>query len=314
MSLARATAPGGTPTLPGGPPYPCEALVAWRGLRFELPPGDPRLPALAAGGAEPSSPMANLAGAYAAWESWSEGMDFLDAASPVADQKRMERDLYLHLWDPWLSKVEGAQAPRVLDLGGGIGRFSMPCLDAGWDVDLVDPDLESLRRAVWHAAGRPGRLDVYWTTGEHLPETGPYDLVFAVEVFCYVEDPVKVLANVRARLRPGGRIFFSVEAEHGWAACGDAAPGTLEAFLSGTPVHAPGDRFVRTYSAEALRALFSEGTIESLIPTHYVLSGPFEAAAGPIDLTMLLDLEARLRAHRIAGPLNRAWTGVVRYD
>lgn len=176
MSLARATAPEGVPPLPPGPPYAASELMDWRGLRFNLPPGDERLPALADGGVEPSAPLANLAGAHAAWATWAEGMDFLDPQSPVADLKALEQALYLHHWAPWLGAVASPRPPRVLDLGGGIGRFTMPCLDAGWDVELVDPDLESLRRAVWHAAGRLGRLDVSWTTGERLPEGPAFDL------------------------------------------------------------------------------------------------------------------------------------------
>ena len=57
-----------------------------------------------------------------------------------------------------------------------------------------------------------------------------------------------------------------------------------------------------------LRALLADFDIEALVPTHYALSGPFEAAAGLLEVEEALALEARLAAHPISRPLNRAWT------
>jgi SAM-dependent methyltransferase len=234
-------------------------------------------------------------------------MDFLDESSPIYEQKQLERSLYLDRWAKYVPK--GA---RVLDLGGGVGRFTQWCLDRNCRVELVDPDLRSLWRAVWRAAGRPGGLDVHWATGETLPEIEPVDVVIAAEVLCYTEDPAAVLRNVRRVLRPGGTLLCSVEARYGWALAYDAPPGQLAALLGDGIVHIPGDRWVRTYTQEELVELLADWTVEEVLPTHYIPSGGFDDVAGPLTAEELLAWEARLRSHPITGPLNRAWAAIAR--
>jgi SAM-dependent methyltransferase len=307
MSLRDATCPTGVPRLPPGPPYPCAELLPWAGLAFDLPPADPRLRALHEGGAEPTAPLANLVGAGLAWERWPEHMDFLAPDSPMHAQKKAERALYLHRWEAHVRP-----GCRVLDLGGGIGRFTTWCLDRGCEVELVDPDLRSLRAAVRHAAGRPGKLDVHWATGETLPDLAPVDVVIAAEVLCYVEDVARVLANVRRVLKPGGPLLTSVEGRWGWAAAYDAAPGTLDALVGDGIVHVPGDKWVRTYDEPALRAALAGWNVEELVPTHYIPCGAFENAAGPLPFEQLLRWEERLRAHPMTAPWNRAWMAIAR--
>jgi SAM-dependent methyltransferase len=307
MSLRDATCFGTPPPLPAGPPYACAALHAWAGLAFDLPPADPRLRALHDGGAEPSPPLANLVGARIAWEEWPDHMDFLRPASPMFAQKQAERQLYLERW-----ATHVPPGARVLDLGGGIGRFTTWCLDRGCEVELVDPDLRSLRAAVAHAAGRPGKLDVHWSTGETLPDLPPVDVVLAAEVLCYVEDIPRVLANVRRVLKPGGPLLCSVEGRWGWAAAYDAAPRTLDALLGDGVISVPGDKWVRTFDRDALTATLHGWTVEELVPTHYIPCGPFETAAGALTMPELLAWEERLRSHPVTAPWNRAWMAVVR--
>ncbi len=310
MALADATLPDGSPLpLPAGPPYACRDLGDWPGTPFAMPAGDPRLPALFAGGAAPSPGFDNLVGSTTAWQDpeLAPWLDFLDPAAPNHREKMLERALYLHHWAPWLPRVG-----RVLDLGGGTGRFTAALLDRGLDVELVDPDLRSLWRAAMHAAGLAGRLDLHWSTGTHLPPVAPVDCVLATEVLCYVDDPTAVLGAVREVLAPGGVLLASVEARWGWAAALDAPAGSLEALLGDGVLHVPGDRWVRTYDEPALRALFSGWELELLLGTHYTTSGPFELAAGELDLAQTLAWEERLAAHPVTAPLHRAWIVAAR--
>lgn len=311
MSLARATAHGGpTPPLPAGPTYACEALTEWAGRTFELPPGDPRLPGLHAGGPADTPPLDNLVGAVRYWDEHPDWMEFLDPNSPSHDDKMVERSLYLEFWAEHLPA-----GTRVLDLGGGVGRFTQWLLTRECAVELVDPDLRSLWRAVQAGVhvGR-GSLDVHWSTGEALPKLAPVDIALMVEVLCYVEDPARVLERVFETLRPGGTLLCSVEARWGWAMAADVHPETIESFLSDGIVHVPGDRWVRTFTGDGLRgALESAGfQMVGLQPSHFAFSGPFEECAGPMDVERALALEARLRAHPVAGKLNRAWMAVAR--
>ena len=297
---------GETPDLPDGPLYRCTELSPWSGRAFWMPPGDPRLSEIHAGGPSPCDAMDNLSGLVEAWVEHPEWIDFLDPSAPNHADKMLERALYLHHWD---LPAEG----RVLDLGGGCGRFAAALLDRGLDVEVVDPDLRSLWRTLQHAAGRPGRVDLHWTTGEHLPEIEPVDAVVAAEVLCYVEDPARILENIRRVLRPNGSLFASVEARYGWAMGLDVRAGTLEALVSDGVVHVPGDMWVRTYTEDDLVDLLGDAwEIESVVPTHYIPSGPFESAAGELELDQVIAAEERLRANPVTRPLNRAWMLVAR--
>ena len=118
-----------------------------------MPSEDPRLEPLFYGGEPPSDALHNLVGAATLWSSDPDWMDLLDPGSPAHDSKLLERDLYLH---HWRRHLQGRQ--RVLDLGGGAGRFTQWLLARGCEVELADPDLRSLWRTLGHVAGGPGRL------------------------------------------------------------------------------------------------------------------------------------------------------------
>jgi tellurite methyltransferase len=234
-------------------------------------------------------------------------MDFLDPSSPAHAQKEIERAIYLREW-------AGSLAPgsRVLDVGGGIGRFAVWCLERGCSVELVDADEESLERAMAHSKGRPGSIGFHWTTAERLPDLGDFDVAIACELLCYLEAPEPIVAALRERLRPDGVLLASVEARNGWVAAGDVAPGSLEAWMADGIVHVPGDRFVRTYDRAAFEGLMTGFETLSLRPTHYVSSGPFENAVGRVTFEEALRWEDRLANDPRSTDWNRAWTGVFR--
>ncbi len=235
-------------------------------------------------------------------------MDFLDPASPAHDFKLLERDLYLHLWEEYM-----ASAGRILDLGGGIGRFTQWFLARGLEVELVDPDLRSLWRALQHSAGGEGRLDLHWSTAEYLPPMRPFDLVLAAEVLCYVEDPVKALESAWQLLVPGGYLLASVEARYGWVSALDVPGGTLPAFFDDGVVFVPGDRWVRTFQRQEFTELLEPRfEVMEIVPTHYVSGGPFEAAARVGNIREMLRWETRCRSHPMTRQWNRAWTAVAR--
>jgi hypothetical protein len=92
----------------------------------------------------------------------------------------------------------------------------------------------------------------------------------------------------------------------------DVQAGTLDALLDDGIVHVPDDMWVRTFERADFERLLQGFRVERLVPTHYLSSGPFEAAAGPVELSELLAYEERLRALPVTAPLNRAWTAVAR--
>jgi SAM-dependent methyltransferase len=310
MSLADAKPLDGgpLPALSGSGPHACAELTAFSGRKFLLPAGHPELPSIHDGGPASDPALDNLVGMRRWWFEHPDWMDFLSPDNPGHDDKLMERELYL---DHWREHIPSGC--RVLDLGGGIGRFTQWCLDHGCEVELVDPDLRSLWAAVGHAGGRPGLLDVHWTTGDRLPSLAPVDVVIAAEVLCYVADPAAVVAAIKPLLKPGGMLLASVEARYGWAMGPDVAEGSLEALFGDGIVHVGQDRWVRTFDEPGFRGLLADFEIRHFAPSHYVLSGPFEAALGSADIDEVRAYEERLRTHPITSPLNRAWMAAARW-
>jgi len=271
-----------------------------------LPPGDARLAALHEGGHAPSPAWDNLVGAVRCWADHPDWMDLHHPDSPVREDKALELQLYLDRWIEHLPREA-----RVLDLGGGVGRFARWLTSRDCEVELVDPDLRSLWCALDQLAGGSGRLDLHWTTGTALGDLAPVDVALASELLCYVEDPAAVLAEIGRVLRPGGTLLLSVEASLGWSLAKDAHPDALRALNEDGIVHVPGDRWVQTYSEEALRDMLAGWKILDLHPSHYVLSGPLEQSVGPVDIEALRRLEAAARADPVVRPLNRAWMVVA---
>jgi len=304
LSLALATKRDGSPlNLPGEPPFSGEDLEGIGGEIFQLPCEDPWILG------EPDKAHAYLQGAKAGWSDHPEWMDFLDDESPISDLKSAERDIYLHWWKPWLD------AERVLDVACGIGRFTQPFLDRGATVIGIDADVKSLRRCAWHAAGRPGKLDLHWTSVHKLPEERGFDVAVAAEVLCYVPDVAPALAAIRERLKVGGALLISMEARWGWAASQDAPAGAIEAALDGDGVvDVDSERWVQTYTGESFTQLLEDAgfTVERMVPALYVLDGPLEdVGLTSTSLEELLAIEERCRNHPVWKPLNRAWIAVA---
>lgn len=313
MGLADARSLGGgpLPALLGEGPHPASVLRDWSGASFWMPPTDPVLDAIFQGLPVETHPaLDNLVGIARYWEEHPDWMEFLDPSSPAFHAKQVERAMYTRQWGAWLQPGQ-----RVLDLGGGVGRFAVWLMDNDCAVELVDPDLRSLWRAV-RSAGQleRGALDVHWATGARLPSLAPVDLAVAVEVLCYVPDPAAVVAEIARVVAPGGHLLCSVEADFGWSMAADAAPGSLDAlFRDDGVVHVEGDRWVQTYSSDRLlRLLEPHFEVVELVPTHFALSGPFEQAAGPLHVEEALALEDRLAADPRTKHLHRAWAAVAR--
>lgn len=304
MTLAQATLPDGKPIqLEGEAPFAATKLIDLVEVDFQLPCGDPWLKEQA------TTAHSYLNGAREGWEKHPEWMDFLEIHSPAHDLKELERGLYEHWWRPWLS------GEKVMDIGCGIGRMTLPLLDRDATVYGVDGDLNSLRRCAWHAAGHGGKLDLFWTSVHQLPDVDELDAIIACEVYCYVPEVQSALNMAAKKLRKGGALLISVEARWGWAASEDAPVGGVQEALDGSGVlNRPGDRWVKTYTEEELRELL-EGAglrVERIVATHYLTDGPLERSLPDIvELPYLLGLEERCRVHPVWGPLNRAWTAVA---
>lgn len=113
-------------------------------------------------------------------------------------------------------KVVPLAEGRVLEIGMG-GGLNLAFYDLARveRVVGVDPS-EGLRRRAEQAPRSPGlEVEVRAGEAEVLPfDAGAFDTIVCTFTLCSVRDPMKVLAEARRVLKPGGALLFS---EHGLA-------------------------------------------------------------------------------------------------
>src|SRR5450755_2159753 len=114
---------------------------------------------------------------------------------------------YLSEVTGWICALAGDRPPvRIIDLGSGTGTGTFALLERFPAADAIALDLsaEMLRRVTGKAdvLGQAD-LDAGW------PAAGPADLVWASSSLHHLADPDRVLAEVLAALRPGGRLVVA---------------------------------------------------------------------------------------------------------
>ncbi|MCD6552296.1 class I SAM-dependent methyltransferase [Thermotoga sp.] len=97
---------------------------------------------------------------------------------------------------------------KVLDLGGGTGRWSLFLQERGFDVTLADPSEEMLK-----VAERKGVKKLFKARAEDLPfPSHSFDVVMAMgDVLSYVEDKIKAFSEIARVLKPSGLLIATVD-------------------------------------------------------------------------------------------------------
>ncbi|MBD2843490.1 bifunctional 2-polyprenyl-6-hydroxyphenol methylase/3-demethylubiquinol 3-O-methyltransferase UbiG [Erythrobacter rubeus] len=133
-------------------------------------------------------------------------MASLHQVNPV----RMEfiRDAIDAHWDGDPRSVKPLTGKTALDIGCGAGLVCEPLARLGAEVTGVDASAENVSVAATHAEA--GGLDIRYMAGEVAGlDIGTFDLVTSVEVIEHVADKRAFLADVAARLAPGGLLVMS---------------------------------------------------------------------------------------------------------
>jgi 2-polyprenyl-3-methyl-5-hydroxy-6-metoxy-1,4-benzoquinol methylase len=102
----------------------------------------------------------------------------------------------------YLPKVRKGQSKCVLDIGCGNGAFLKAARNAGWQVAGVEPDPDARRQALDHG------LEVRQSTSDWLTQPASFDYVTLSHVIEHVHDPIALLRDCFALLRPGGGLFI----------------------------------------------------------------------------------------------------------
>ncbi len=111
-------------------------------------------------------------------------------------------------WSGDRESVRPLAGKSALDIGCGAGLLCEPLARLGADVTGVDASAENVSVAAAHAEA--GGLDIRYMAGEVAGlDIGTFDLVTCVEVIEHVADKTAFLADVAARVAPGGLLVMS---------------------------------------------------------------------------------------------------------
>ncbi|MEM7665272.1 MAG: bifunctional 2-polyprenyl-6-hydroxyphenol methylase/3-demethylubiquinol 3-O-methyltransferase UbiG [Pseudomonadota bacterium] len=111
-------------------------------------------------------------------------------------------------WGADRDSVRPLSGKTALDIGCGAGLLCEPLARLGADVTGVDAAAENVSVASTHAEAVG--LDIRYMAGEVGDlDIGTFDLVTSVEVIEHVADKTAFLADVAARLAPGGLLVMS---------------------------------------------------------------------------------------------------------
>jgi SAM-dependent methyltransferase len=97
-------------------------------------------------------------------------------------------------------------APRLLDVGAGLGVFPARMKEAGWQCTALDPD----PRAAAHAREIVGVAAVTGDFRALAGRLGAFDVVSFNKVLEHVEDPVAMLASSRPLMADGGFVYIEL--------------------------------------------------------------------------------------------------------
>lgn len=111
-------------------------------------------------------------------------------------------------WGQDTAAIRPLAGKSALDVGCGAGLLAEPLARLGAEVTGVDAAPENVAAAAVHADGVG--LDIRYMAGEvGALDIGTFDLVTAMEVIEHVADKPAFVAQLAARLAPGGLLVIS---------------------------------------------------------------------------------------------------------
>ncbi|MBU0692019.1 class I SAM-dependent methyltransferase [bacterium] len=114
--------------------------------------------------------------------------------------------LHARNYNSFLSELalqEASEATKLLDIGAGIGLFARMMKDAGKDVVCVETDEQQLEYL---------RSDFEAVQSIEEIRNGEYKFAYCMNVLEHVREDVKMLAEIRSKLVPNGKLLIYVPA------------------------------------------------------------------------------------------------------
>jgi len=199
---------------------------------------------------------------------------FHDQDAPTYDRRYDENPFFVKVYEPvtWDNMRRFLPPPggRILDAGGGTGRWALPLARMGYQVTLTDISagmLEMARRKL-EAEGLAERVTIRRMDicdMRDLPD-GHFDLAMAQgDPLSYCGDPDRAVAELARVTRPGGHVIGSVDSRI--QAVGAMAEGDwdlAEQILSTGAMRWPSDDPALAFPIHA----FTVGELQALFERH----------------------------------------------
>jgi len=155
--------------------------------------------------------------------------------------------------------VDAHAGQRVLDLGCGLGGYSLALSERGHDVRALDVSEEYVKRA-----GELG-VDAATYDGEHIPlGDGSVDTVMLIEVLEHLEEPGRLLAEAH-RVARDGVVVSTPNCTQSF----DPAPVEFSHMLDVDHRQ----QFTRGSLEELLKGAFGSAVVEQAAPVDAQLAG-----------------------------------------
>lgn len=140
-------------------------------------------------------------------------MYFWDMDNPAAYNNRMGR-YKTRREREFIESIVPAEPRRILDIGGGSGRFAIPLHDAGHRLSVVDMNADAIGFLKQQRPEIDARVGDF--TQIEFGPTAPFDIALCVEVLLYVRDWPAFFARVHSLLAEGGVFIFTATNRWSW--------------------------------------------------------------------------------------------------
>jgi 2-polyprenyl-3-methyl-5-hydroxy-6-metoxy-1,4-benzoquinol methylase len=127
-----------------------------------------------------------------------------------ADHKSIYPENYPHYIQKQIAKTLGylpiEPEKKVLEIGAGMGRFTLPLAEKGMQIEALDISPDLLKKLNELAPDIPTHCLDFLSSSSQLP--GSYDAIIGYFILHHLPDMEKTFTVLSSLLKPGGKIFF----------------------------------------------------------------------------------------------------------